>query len=57
MQNSHTFTISRGHILAVLFANLLLWTSVMLIAPKANLGGVAIVGIISIATLILQRRK
>lgn len=57
MNTSHNLSISRGHVLAILFANALLWTSVILVAPKAQLGGVAVVGMISIATLILGRRN
>jgi hypothetical protein len=56
MQASHNITVSRGHIWAILLANVLLWVSVMVVAPKANLGGLALVGLVSIATLILRRR-
>jgi len=57
MNTSHTITVSRGHILAILFANALLWAAVMLVAPKAQLGGAAVVGLMSIATLIVRRRN
>ena len=48
-------TLRRGHIVAVLLANAILWVAAVLATGYPLLGGLAVVGLISIASLLFAR--
>lgn len=49
--------VRRGHLLAVLFANAVLWVAAVLIAGNSKLGGAGVVALISIGSLLLARPR
>lgn len=55
IERSAELRIKRGHLVAVLLANALLWAGAVLVSDRLHLGGVAAVALISIASLLLRR--
>ncbi len=47
--------IGRGHLLAVLFANSMLWVAAVLLTGNSKLGGAAVIALISIGSLLRAR--
>ncbi len=45
----------RGHVLAVLFANAVLWAAAIVVTGSYKLGGAAVIGLISIGSLLQAR--
>lgn len=48
-------SVRRGHVLAVLLANAVLWTAAVLVTGNVRLSGAAAIGLISIGSLLRPR--
>ncbi len=47
----------RGHVIAVLLANAILWVAAVVISDQKTLGGLALIGLISIGSLLWKRHR
>ena len=52
---SSAMVVRRGHVLAVLLANAILWAAAIVVSGNVRLGGAAFIGLISIGSLLRPR--
>lgn len=55
--NTAEIGLRRGHVMGVLFANAILWVAAILLTGNHVLGGLAVVALVSIGSLLLARHR